>query len=458
MAHQSLKSQNLSIMMTDIQGYSDTSSTSSREDIVKLIRRHNQLMVPVITFYGGKVIKSVGDAFLCTFQSATDAVVCAIIIQLMLKEYNQRQADTSRRMNLRVVINTGDVSLEDNDIYGDAVNVTSRIEGLECFTGGSIGISEATYLLMNRSEIVAEKIGPQKLRGIPEPVTVYRVPLEKQRMTSLPARLMTLVEQAVSADPVGPVTAIATPGAPATATKESMTEWANSITSFLKDQNWGENIGQIGQNIGNLQKSLVTTFSQKSVVESKGGAAAAMRDASVPSRLKSFAVDAVILFVVWLCINFSWFFVLRGSFIAPDTLSSEEYSHYLASRPIPGSVTGHVHVQQWEVGPDGRYIRPRGFFESLVVWFADTSMRLPVVVFIAYFFIFWKLRGATPGQIAGATAVVSETGGDLTVAHAAKRAVLFVISCCLLGLGAVTILTAERRALYDKLSQTRVVE
>ncbi|HOT76665.1 MAG TPA: adenylate/guanylate cyclase domain-containing protein, partial [Candidatus Wallbacteria bacterium] len=62
-----LKSQNLSIMMTDIQGYTNASSSSSREEIVGLIRRHNQLMIPVITFYGGTIVKSIGDAFLCTF-------------------------------------------------------------------------------------------------------------------------------------------------------------------------------------------------------------------------------------------------------------------------------------------------------------------------------------------------------------------------------------------------------
>lgn len=102
--------------MTDIQGYTNASSSSSREEIIGLIRRHNQLMIPVITFYGGTIVKSIGDAFLCTFASATDAVVCSIIIQLLLKEYNKKQRDELKKMMLRVVINTGDVSIEKNDI------------------------------------------------------------------------------------------------------------------------------------------------------------------------------------------------------------------------------------------------------------------------------------------------------------------------------------------------------
>ena len=129
----SIKSQNLSIMMTDIQGYSAAVAEASREEVVTLIRRHNKLMRPVIEFYRGTVVKSIGDAFLCTFPSATDAVICAIIIQLVLREYNNKQKDQGRRMNLRVVINTGDVSIENNDIYGEAVNVTDRMEGLPCF-------------------------------------------------------------------------------------------------------------------------------------------------------------------------------------------------------------------------------------------------------------------------------------------------------------------------------------
>lgn len=205
------ESQNLSIMMTDIQGYTGTSSASSREQIVDLIRRHNRLMVPVFSHYKGSVVKTIGDAFLVTFKSATDAVVCAIVIQLMLREYNRRQHDEAKRMNLRVVINTGDVSIEEKDIYGDAVNITARMEGLECFPGGSIGISESTYLLMNRNEICAEKIDSYEMKGIPYPVTVFSVPLDRQRLSEIPGRLLDLVEATLagtaahSLDPAGMV-------------------------------------------------------------------------------------------------------------------------------------------------------------------------------------------------------------------------------------------------------------
>ncbi|MDD5092095.1 MAG: adenylate/guanylate cyclase domain-containing protein [Candidatus Wallbacteria bacterium] len=217
------ESQNLSSMLTDIQGFSNASSASSREEIVNLIRRHSQLMVPVIEFYKGTIVKSIGDAFLCTFKSATDAVVCSIIIQLLLREYNSRQKSGNLRMQLRIVINTGDVSIEGSDIFGDAVNITSRMEGLECFPGGAIGISESTFLLMNRNEINAEKIGSFDLKGIPYPVTVFSVPLDKQKLTALPGHLLDLVEQVVDFR-----AGSANPG-----------QWNESIKGFLKQQNIG---------------------------------------------------------------------------------------------------------------------------------------------------------------------------------------------------------------------------
>jgi len=190
-------SANLSIMMTDMQGYTALSSGSSRVEVIELIRRHNELMKPIIEFYGGHIIKTIGDAFLVVFDSATDAVVCGIVIQLLLNEYNSEQEEPDKRLLLRVVINTGDVMIEENDIYGTAVNITARMEGLECFPGGSIGISESTYLLINRNEIVVEDQGEKELKCIPYKIKVFKVPVEQQHITQIPIKLSKLVSKAL---------------------------------------------------------------------------------------------------------------------------------------------------------------------------------------------------------------------------------------------------------------------
>ena len=407
-----MKSQNLSIMLTDIQGYSKVSAASSREENLQLIQRHNQLMQPVIRFYGGTVIKTIGDAFLVTFPSATDAVVCAIIIQLILREYNAKQKDEAHKLILRVVINTGDVSLVDNDIYGVAVNITARMEALECFPGNTIGISEATYLMMNRNEIAADEIGPKELAGVPYPVNVYQVPLESQKITSIPAKLLELVERSVNAST-------------AQASREKMsdfTEWSTAITSFLKEKKFGKNIQVLQKNIrrnaGDAQRSLVHTFSQPSVLGDK--AAPDLKDAAVMSRLKSFVIDAGILMLAIFILRCGWEWFLRPIFF--------------------GAVGG---------------TRDRGILELLI----QVNLNYPLILCFAYFLIFWFIKGASPGQIATRSAVIMNDGSRLDFETSAKRSALFVISTMIfLGVPALSLFTKSKKTFFDSQCNTRVVE
>lgn len=419
-----IRSQNLSIMLTDIQGYSATAANASREEVIELIRRHSQLMRPVIEFYGGTIIKSIGDAFLCTFPSATDAVICAIIIQLLLKEYNQRIKDEAKQLNLRVVINSGDVSIEENDIFGNAVNITARMEALDCFPGGSIGISESTHLLMDRSEIVAEKIGPQNLKGVPEPVMVYRVPLEKQKLNQLPIQLLNLVEKVVNAKDG------AMPGS------AQINEWAQSVGSFLKQTNWGENIGKASQQLGNIQKSLTKTFGKKTVTEQKK----TFNDAPISARVKSGAIDLLLVALLVIGIWIAWWPVQRvvfGATMVSETSASHDISNWSYER----------------VGDDYFYVRRKGIFESLV----DLNVRFPFILLLGYFAIFWKVKHATPGQIASGTAVVQEDGlAEVSFALALKRSALFLVSCFTI-FGVLMIFVGEKKTLYDKVCKTRVV-
>lgn len=405
------KSQNLSIMMTDIQGYSSASASSSRDEILNLIHRHNQLMQPVIHFYGGKVIKSIGDAFLVVFSSATDAVVCAIIIQLILREYNAKMQNKSLTLNLRVVINTGDVSLDNNDIYGDAVNITARMEGLECFPGNTIGISEATYLLMNRNEIVAEEIGPKEMKGIPYPVTVFLVPLEKQKLTAIPTKLLELVERSVNAN--------ANQSSRSTA---DLTEWSKAITSFLKEKNFGQHLGEniqilqknIRKNADEVQRSLRQTFGQSSVLGSKQ--AAELKEAEPATRIKAFCIDFAIMFAVVLGLRICWAWFVRPLFFNVNSL---------------------------------------GIIGSLIQF----NLSYPFIPTLAYLIIFWYTMNASPGQIATRTAVIMNDDSRMTFETAALRAVLFVVSTMMLfGLPALTLFTKLKQTLFDYLCNTKVVE
>lgn len=424
-----VKSQNLSIMLTDIQGYSSTTANASREEVVDLIRRHSRLMRPVIEFYGGTIVKSIGDAFLCTFPSATDAVICAIIIQLLLKEYNQRLKDESSHLNLRVVINSGDVSIEENDIFGNAVNVTARMEALDCFPGGSIGISESTFLLMDRSEIVAEKIGAKQLKGVPEPVTVFSVPLEKQKLNKLPIQLLNLVEKVVN-----------TKGSdsPGSAAAAQLNEWTQSVSSFLKQTNWGENVNKASQQIGNIQQSLVKTFGKKTVIEQKKK----LNDAGVALRLKSGIIDLVIISLILITMRMAWWPVQRIVY-GPAWLSTYEETE-----------NSPYKWESVEINDKWVWVRPKG----LVEWIININVRFPFMLLLIYFAAFWKLKHATPGQIASGTAVVQSDGDQNIGAFLAlKRSAIFLATCFTV-IGLFMVFIGEKQALYDKLCKTRVVE
>jgi len=435
-----VRSQNLSIMMTDIQGYSAAVAEASREDVVNLIRRHNRLMRPVIEFYRGTIVKSIGDAFLCTFPSATDAVICAIIIQLLLKEYNQRMTEKANNLNLRVVINSGDVTLEGGDIFGNAVNITARMEGLDCFPGGSIGISESTHLLMDRTEIVAEKIGPKQLRGVPEPVNVYKVPLEKQKLNKLPVQLLSLVEKVINAKDLDSDSHDA---------NAKFNEWAQSIGSFLTQTNWGDNINkaskQIGDNfnkatkqIGNLQNSLAKTFGQKTVLEKKQN----FNDASVKSRFKSGFIDLVILLLISLSLRGLWWPVQRIVY-GPTTVS--EYSDIK---------TNHSNWEMVNIAGKTHYERGLGIAE----WIVEKNIYYPFILWWLYFALFWKLKQASPGQIASGNAVVTEDGEtSLPLILVFKRSALYILSTLSI-VGNLAIFFGEKKTLHDKLCSTRVVE
>jgi class 3 adenylate cyclase/uncharacterized RDD family membrane protein YckC len=423
----SVRSQNLSIMLTDIQGYSNTAATATREEIIDLIRRHNNLMRPVIEFYGGTVIKSIGDAFLCTFPSATDAVICAIIIQLLLKDYNQRLEHESQHLNLRVVINSGDVSIEGNDIFGNAVNITARMEGLECFPGGTIGISESTWLMMDRTEIFAEKIGPQTLKGVPEPVNVFKVPLEGQKIKELPDQLVQIVEKVINP------TSTAIDGA---AAKKQLEEWKTNIGTFLQKTNWGENIGKASQKIGQIQTSIANTLAKQNVPEKQGGS-----DAPNAKRLKAFGIDFALILAIVFISGLVWWPVQRvvfgPSYIMEDSDTVIDFENY-----IPG-----------KKGDEMIYIRKKSFIEKAI----SLNIYFPVIPIWIYLLFFWRLKKASIGQIMTNVSIVHNDGKELDWVLCAKRSALFVFSCLTL-FGVLMIFAKDKLTLYDKLCETKVVE
>jgi len=129
---------------------------------------------PVIGHYQGRVVKTIGDAFLSVFESPTNAVLCAIIIQHVLYTYNLDRNEKSQ-LHIRIAVNAGDVQVaEDGDVFGEAVNATARLESVT--TPDEVFFTEQVYLTINRNEIPKTlQVNTFSFKGIPDEVKVYRV-------------------------------------------------------------------------------------------------------------------------------------------------------------------------------------------------------------------------------------------------------------------------------------------
>jgi class 3 adenylate cyclase len=174
-----LKTANLAIVFTDIKGFTERTSRQTHEENQRLLRTHHELLAPLFTAFGGRIVKSIGDAFLVTFESPTQAVLSGVAIQDRLWEYN-RTAPESDQLHVRVAINVGEVRVESNDVFGEPVNIASRVEGIA--EPGEVFFTEAVYLSMNKAEVPSQEVGAYELKGIPGKIRVFRVPKGPYRM------------------------------------------------------------------------------------------------------------------------------------------------------------------------------------------------------------------------------------------------------------------------------------
>jgi class 3 adenylate cyclase len=178
---------NLSILLTDVKGFTEKTSHKSRAEILAMLEKNKELVLPVLEAGGGKLVKTIGDAFLMSFESPTDAVLAGVAVQDALRSYN-RDKEPGDRIEVRVAINAGEVTLADNDVFGDPVNITARIESVA--EAGEVFFTEAVYLAMNKTEVPSSEVGLLQLKGIPEKIRVYKVKREVPAGSSGPAGIV----------------------------------------------------------------------------------------------------------------------------------------------------------------------------------------------------------------------------------------------------------------------------
>jgi len=156
MASQSVDRKLTAIMFTDIVGFTSLMRADEKKAL-NLLYYNRQLLEPLIKKYNGEILKEMGDGTLNSFSSAIEAVRCALEIQETLEEVPA--------LNLRIGVHIGDVIEQGEDIFGDGVNIASRIQSLA--DSGGICISQAVNdSIQSQSDIRAISIGNRELKGI----------------------------------------------------------------------------------------------------------------------------------------------------------------------------------------------------------------------------------------------------------------------------------------------------
>ena len=129
------------IMFTDIVGFSRQMG-SDEARMPRLLEAHNLIIQQAVTEYRGTVIKTIGDGFLVDFPSVVHAVQCAQAIQARLHAHNTEK-ESAEQIHIRIGIHLGDIVQKDGDVFGDGVNITSRLQ--ELAEPDTICISDVVY-------------------------------------------------------------------------------------------------------------------------------------------------------------------------------------------------------------------------------------------------------------------------------------------------------------------------
>jgi formylglycine-generating enzyme required for sulfatase activity/class 3 adenylate cyclase len=161
------------IVAGDIAGYSRLMELDEEGTHARVKRIQRDLIDPSIAEHYGRLVKTTGDGFIAVFDSPLEAVRCAIVIQQNMSGRNTSQP-RDLWIEYRLGVNLGDVIIEEGDIYGDGVNIASRLESIA--DPGQVFISGGIYeQIKNKLVCGYESLGDRKVKNITDPVRVYRV-------------------------------------------------------------------------------------------------------------------------------------------------------------------------------------------------------------------------------------------------------------------------------------------
>jgi class 3 adenylate cyclase len=211
------------VVFTDLEGYTEKVAAADRQGIKKILEDHESRVKPIVERFGGRVVKNLGDSFMCLFPSATDGLRAAVEILDFVAEkpvspgsgamrlpardrnpeivpgqpsakqstYEPHRTEVKAGGGIRVALTTGDVEELNEDAFGDAVNLAARI--LAKAPAGQIWFGPGTRVCMNASEIAWEEVGRHTFKGMSAEKEIFRaVPKHK---CWLPEAVLTAIRE-----------------------------------------------------------------------------------------------------------------------------------------------------------------------------------------------------------------------------------------------------------------------
>ena len=164
------------ILVADIVGFCRLMQVDEAGTLLRVRQLRTSMLAPAMRRHGGRIVKEMGDGFLVEFASAVEAVACAVDIQLEAAQRNA-QSSEEQRLELRIGINIGDVIAEGDDIYGDGVNVASRLEGI-ADPGGICIARNVRNQVRDKLKLEFLDRGEVQVKNISRPIRVFSIGLD----------------------------------------------------------------------------------------------------------------------------------------------------------------------------------------------------------------------------------------------------------------------------------------
>src|SRR6202045_4443015 len=166
-----------SILAADVVGYSRLMGANEAGTLAAVNALRTDFIEPKIAEHQGRIVKLTGDGMLAEFPSVVSAVACAVDIQCGVRTRSAKMPPDAR-IEFRIGVNLGDVIVEGGDIFGDGVNVASRLESIAPVGGITVSQSVRDHV-SKRLDLVFEDMGERRLKNIEEPIRVYTISLAR---------------------------------------------------------------------------------------------------------------------------------------------------------------------------------------------------------------------------------------------------------------------------------------